>query len=509
MKISLLLWTNDKSEKKSVKISIYYKENQKYKRKIIDTGVKIEEVYWDKQNKTLSKNHPDYFDLMKKIRDKEEIVKKQLELNNSSIRSLDRVEEFQANRQLVVFLENFIDKKYRQELFGTARKYVTLKNHLIKYQNITGKTLYFNDINYQFLQDFQDYFLNNDFNYSNSNGYKGNFEKLQVLFKEGIKRGYIKENVTNPFNFIKFQPSKSTNDPLSDHDFFRFFIIKNEKIREKVHHHQFQNFIRAKNMFLIQFYAQGIRVSDLLRLKWSNIIDDNFVFIIKKTGKKHSVYLFDEIVEYIRYFLPKPFKKLYSKYFPESDIFGENTKQLNNECRSSTLIDIKEELINFGLGSKKAYLLTSENGLGKEYEGEVDAIRHFIQIINQTKRKDDHIFLNENVNNKLKNLDDYEKIEELYDNERAKYNRHLKTVAEKLDLEQKKLSSHIARHTYSYYFMLTGGDIYMLSRTLHHNSIKVTEEYLERLRIQSTNTANEHLNKKLKNKFEFFVEKNR
>ena len=509
MKISLLLWRNKKSKKHPIKIAVHYKEDKNnYKRKVFDTGVHLEEEYWDKEKKTISQFHPNYYELMKKIEAKEVLIRKQLELNDNNINSLDYLKDYEKNKQLVTFLNKYIERIKLENRYGTARKYIALRNHLINYQKIRGKTLFFSDINIEFLEDFRNYFLENDHPYKNANGYKGNFEKLQVIFKEGIKRRYIKQDIVSPFKFIDFDTSPSTNEALSKRDFHRFFLEENKKIREKCHPLQYQNFIRAKNMFLIQFFAQGIRISDLLRLKWKNLQDENIIYKATKNGKNQTVYLFDEIVQLLRYFLPDPFKKLYSKMHDDSGFYDENTIQFLKECNETSVNTINEELKMYGLQNPLRKMATSIKGKRtKDFESVIHTLRLFITLINRTNRKEDHIFLNNYIDNRLRNLYDKEKIYAIYEYERAKYNRHLKVVSEKLQLNLNRLTSHVARHTYSYLFRENDGDIYSLKQSLQHSSVKVTEQYLTSINYQKNNKANEQLIEKMrKSKFDFFNE---
>jgi len=508
MKISLMLWKNKKSITHPIKIKVNYKIDGQYKRKIVDTGVKVEEEYWDEKNKTIFTSHPDYFEMMKKIEAKLTLVKNQLDLNDYNVNSLNHLKEHEKNKQLITFLNNYINRIILENRHGTARKYITLRNHLVKYQNLRAKTLFFSDLNIDFLEDFKTYFLENKFHYNNANGYKGNFEKLQVIFKEGIKRRYIKENIVSPFKFIDFDTKQSTNQALSKRDFYRFFLIPNNKVRENCHPLQYQNFIRGKNMFLFQFFAQGIRVSDLLRLKWENIVDNNIVYKTTKNSKHQSVYLFDEIVQLLRFFLPLPFKKLYSKLHNDTEFLNENTIQFLNECDNTSLDKINQELKEYGLPNPMRNLITSpKNEKTKDFESIIDTLKIFIISINRTDRKNDHIFLNSYKNYRLKNLTEKKKIYAIYENERAKYNRHLKLVAEKLQLNLTELSSHVARHTYSYLFRKNGGDIYDLKQSLQHSSVKVTEQYLNSINYQKNNKANEKLIEKLReSKFDFFNE---
>ena len=134
MKISLALWKNDgkKDGKYPIKMRINYKENGRYKRKVLKTGFSVEPEFWSKEN-TLLPSHPRYFEIMSQIKEQEKKVKEQLKLNNNSINAVKSYDEYEKNRLLVIFIDKHIQRLKIKGNYGTARKYLTLKNHLMSY----------------------------------------------------------------------------------------------------------------------------------------------------------------------------------------------------------------------------------------------------------------------------------------------------------------------------------------------------------------------------------------
>ena len=56
---------------------------------------------------------------------------------------------------------------------------------------------------------------------------------------------------------------------------------------------------------MFAFYSAGIRASDLLLLKWSNIQNSRLIYQMHKTGKIHSMKLTDEAKKILSYYGPK------------------------------------------------------------------------------------------------------------------------------------------------------------------------------------------------------------
>jgi len=59
----------------------------------------------------------------------------------------------------------------------------------------------------------------------------------------------------------------------------------------------------------------------------------------------------------------------------------------------------------------------------------------------------------------------------------TKINEHLKTIAQKSEID-KKLTSHVARHSFAEIARTKGVPLYDISKALGHSSIAITEQYL-------------------------------
>lgn len=69
--------------------------------------------------------------------------------------------------------------------------------------------------------------------------------------------------------------------------------------------------------------------------------------------------------------------------------------------------------------------------------------------------------------------------------------RDMKILCEKLGIRGVRVSPHTLRHSYAIWYLVNGGDLYTLSRTLGHSSIAVTEIYLRNMGIEQVQTAHQ------------------
>ena len=152
----------------------------------------------------------------------------------------------------------------------------------------------------------------------------------------------------------------------------------------------------VRNAFLLSFYCAGVRVGDLIQLKWSNIQGDYLIYSMDKTESYRKV----------------------------------------------KLIQQSRDILN---------LYKSDDNLKK----------HFIFPF-------------------LKNDEDYSDKNFLMaqlSSQTAKINYHLKKIAKLAGIE-KRLTSHIARHSFADIARKKGVKLYDISKALGHTNLGITQAYL-------------------------------
>jgi integrase len=289
------------------------------------------------------------------------------------------------NKMLSPTAKNFIEyadivakNLWANNHFGNYNKYVTLINKLKDYNN--GEELYFDQITPTYLASFETYLLKlgNVVNTVNCN-----IRTLRAIYYKGIENGYIDPG-KNPFFTFKLKQSRPNKDRLSQEEIAKIeaLVYPIDSLLWNVH-----------NVFLFSFYCAGIRISDILQLKWDNIQNGRLVYTMYKTNKPHSVKL------------------------------KENPLSILEKYKTS------QESFIFPFFSDKY-----------DYS--------------------DPLFLHNQIGAKT-----------------ALINKYLKKVAEKAEIT-KKITTHTARHSFADLARQKTDNIYNLSKTLGHSSIKVTEAYL-------------------------------
>ena len=172
--------------------------------------------------------------------------------------------------------------------YGTAKNYEHLLNVLRTFTR--GAEVQFNEVNYQFLKDFERYHLSKKGN--SINGIASYMRTLRAIYNKGIKEGLIKREAYPFYNYqIKTVPTAKR-------------AIKLESIQKilalTVPETDFM--FHYRNYFLLSYMLFGLSFIDLAFLKIENIVDGRIRFQRKKTSKVYDIKITKPIEEILNYY---------------------------------------------------------------------------------------------------------------------------------------------------------------------------------------------------------------
>lgn len=228
-----------------------------------------------------------------------------------------------------------------------------------------------------------------------------NLRIFKTIVNKAVKEGLIKPE-KNPFLSFENKTIKTTKEKLTDEELER---IKNLELEEG------SRIWDARNIFLFSFYCAGIRIGDLLQLRWMNTTPEGrLIYYMGKNHKKRDLLLIQPAKEILQLYWKEGAKPT-DYIFPLLD---------NDQPFAGAIIPEDKETLSPAMKQKLIEQVSSKTSI---------------------------------VNNNLK------KIKEL-----AGLN--------------KKLTSHIARHTFAYKAKQAGIPDGRIKGILAHSSLKVTEGYM-------------------------------
>lgn len=271
----------DKLNKEN-KAPIHFRLIKNRRVEYIASGVAVQPHFWDKANRQVKKGFSNYARINAMLAQRfAEIQAVALEQETDAPKTITS----RKIKQLVFggsevpffsFADDYIEGYRIAGKFGTYDRYKAVIAKLKKYQG--EKPLAFSQITATYLTKYDRYLkevLKNSINTVNSN-----FKVIRRIFSAAFEQDLI-ELSANPFFKYKLKTEKTSKPFLTEAEL--------EKLEElqlpdtKLH--------RARNLFVWACYAGGLRVSDLLLLKWNNYDGTYINFTIRKTNQQHRIKL--------------------------------------------------------------------------------------------------------------------------------------------------------------------------------------------------------------------------
>lgn len=278
----------------------------------------IKEQDWDGKNQKVKKSHPNSTRLNNFIATKvAEAINKSLEIETerkevSSRAVRQKIKPTGGNTffsQADLYLENL-------KQAGKYNRYTADKPRINHFKDfLNGETISFSDITIPLLERFQVY-LKGTHSLSERT-IVNHLIVIRSIFSQAIKAEIIDQKYY-PFGSakIRIQFPQSTKVGLSPKE-----VIALEKLN--LAENSFEN--HSRNLWLFSFYLAGMRVSDVLRLKWTDVQNGRLHYVMGKNSKAGSLKIPEKAIEIInQYSGQKRFKD--DLIFPDLKVLDPETE---------------------------------------------------------------------------------------------------------------------------------------------------------------------------------------
>jgi integrase/recombinase XerD len=249
------------------------------KTKFISLGIKLEESQWDPKAQKAKKNHPNSNRvnafIAKKIAETEaETLEMAIEgraLSNDSFIEIKGKEKTDFFSFAQKYVESFNNK-------GKIGSYKRTKYTIEKLKEFNGnQKLQFKEITVSFLKNYEAYLSGTLKNKVNT--IQANFKVIRTILNNAINEDIIKRD-KNPFYKFKIQSEPTNRAYLTEQELDSMDKL-DLTIDSNLYHH--------RNMYIFSSYVGGLRVSDILTLKWENFDGSHITIKILKTGSTVSI----------------------------------------------------------------------------------------------------------------------------------------------------------------------------------------------------------------------------
>ncbi len=325
-----IVFRKDKLNKKK-EAPINFRITKDRKSSYITSKLIIPERFWDYGKSKVRSGYPN------SVRVNNYLISKQSELqggvieietNYKSLESKQLKEQIYGKKPTPFFpfaieTNNKYLSKGGISTYDKSKSIITkLNDYLIEKGLSTDLTL--QDITVDFLSRYEEYLRNKLRNKTNT--VHTNLKYFRKIFNDAYRMGLI-EHHNNPFLKYKLSQEKTQITYLTD-DELKNFENASLPANTRLDLH--------RDMFLFASFAGGIRVGDLLLLRWSNFDGKRIHFSMRKTKRQISFELPDKALKIVKKYKPneiEPLTFIFPMLHPELNI--DDARALDNAISSA------------------------------------------------------------------------------------------------------------------------------------------------------------------------------
>jgi len=253
------------------------------------TIFKINPEFWDSKNSKVKKSCPNANEMNASIAQKLAEMEKEVLLigmttNEYGVNSIRNKIHNNSSLDFFEYATNYNEKLQAKGKISLYKRYKTITNKFKVYVN--KDFLPVSHINLKLINDYEAYLIKT---FNNSPNTVTSNMKILSKFVNDIFKEYKLDKDSNPFTNYKFPSEETKREFLDEDELKRIINLKLTPINK---------LFDAKQIFIFECYT-GLRIADILTLRWKNLHENKISFKARKTGKKMTIPLPDKIKKMI------------------------------------------------------------------------------------------------------------------------------------------------------------------------------------------------------------------
>lgn len=275
---SLKFYLRKDKQRKDGRAPLYVRITENRKSRFTALGYYLLEKEWDGEKEKVTKAHKNsarmnaalanertkYQSLIVEITEKKKSIRKQ---------SIKEVLVAGAKMDFETYAKEQIQLLRESKRFGTANFHEqSLKRLNLFRAHSNMKPLNFGDFDYDFIADYEQFLRVN--RESGDNTVRASLTMIRRMMNQAIREKKISRDL-NPFPQYRIPKSRQSVHFLDESQLFALEAMNLEPDSNPWH---------ARNLYVFAAYGGGLRISDILRLKWHHVHGDKLRIVTQKTG---------------------------------------------------------------------------------------------------------------------------------------------------------------------------------------------------------------------------------
>lgn len=250
---------------------------------------------WDEKNIRVKKSHPNAGRLNGLLATKLSEANKMLidlQSDKRDISANQIKKKLYASSDSITFFEvakDFLDELEANKKLSRLSSDKARVNHVMSF--CKSKQLTFQEIDEQFLRRFKSYLKST--RSVSERSIVNNLIVIRTIYNRAIKLGIVDS---------KLYPFGSDKTRIKFPETEKIGLTQNEVIKLETVENLTENEKHARNVWLFSFYFAGIRVADVLKIRWTGIYDERLHYKMNKNSKLLSLKIPDKIFPILKYY---------------------------------------------------------------------------------------------------------------------------------------------------------------------------------------------------------------
>lgn len=259
--------------------------------KYLNLGIYLKPEHWDENKQQVKKGQGNSARLNAYISTKVAEAQKvsiELETLNTSVNSIvikDRLIG-KGSFDFLEYANRFVNSFYISNKIGSYKRAKTVIQKLKEYHGVNNK-IYFETLTVAYLNAYEAYLKSQLKNTVNT--VHANFRILRTIMNNAVREDII-STASNPFQKMKLKTEKTVRSYLTEDELLRMeqLSLPTDSI---INDH--------RNIYVFASYSGGLRISDVLQLRWKNFDGERINIQIQKTKSQLSVKIPTKALEII------------------------------------------------------------------------------------------------------------------------------------------------------------------------------------------------------------------
>lgn len=276
---------------------IFLRFTKDRKTKFISLKLSCDLSQWNETKSEFRKNYPNYKQMnsvLTEIRNRAEKIISDHLAKGEDI-ALDEFEglflNFKGDKKISVkeFWDEHVDDLNKSGRTGNAKFYKFSKNSFFKF--LENKNIYFKDITPTLLSKYEVYLRTNN---NIDTGVSAKMRAIRAIYNDAIKKGCASKEYY-PFTEYKISKLKATSNKRA------LSIVDVHKVIN-LDMAEYPTLIDSRNYFVFSYYTRGMNFSDMMKLRWENIVDDKIIYVRSKTKARFIIKMLEPVQQIVEYY---------------------------------------------------------------------------------------------------------------------------------------------------------------------------------------------------------------